>query len=170
VNLHIIGAAAILIISFIGHAWAATSTEIYDRLEATITTPDSVPAGTNFDVYVEGQIISGGSTDIYAYYLYEDAEWYYDTTHRVVFTSGTLVHEDRFNWGYTYSNTYVLNRPPGVYKYTYVFGFRTSMHGWYDVAVETEVESLGEIPAESPLLLFAGLGCFTLLLIKVRPA
>ena len=128
-------------------AHAGTSTETYDRLQATISAPDSVKTNTDFSVYVDGAILGGGSFDVFAYSLYEDADWYYDSNHMVVVTSGTLIDADGFNFGCAYTNTYSLNKPAGTYKYTFIFGFRSSGHGWYDLAVEVHVIAEDDGPA-----------------------
>jgi hypothetical protein len=121
-------------------AFAATVKDSYDQIEAIISAPDAVPPDTDFKVFVKGEIIDGGSFDIFAYSFYEDADWYYDADHLVVVTSGTLIDTKGFNFGAEYINAYTLNKPAGTYKYTFIFGHRTSPHHTYDLAVEVNVE------------------------------
>jgi hypothetical protein len=39
---------------------AATVTDTYDQLEATISAPDALPPDTEFSLYVKGEILGGG--------------------------------------------------------------------------------------------------------------
>jgi hypothetical protein len=67
----------------------------------------------------------------------------------VVVDSGTLIDGDGFNFGSQYQAVYTLNKPAGIYTYTFIFGYRSTGHSWYDLAVEVSVE-VGE--EASPLM------------------
>jgi len=119
-----------------------SATETYDELEVTITAPDTTPAFIDYDVEVYGRIIGGLSSDIFSYAVYENLDWAYDVNHMVDKFPGpdtVMIDEDGFNWGFEYNGVYTLNRAPGVYKYTFIFGDRRTGHGWYDLAVDTFV-------------------------------
>lgn len=118
---------------------AASSTATYRDLVATIAAPDEIEAETDFELSVAGTIVGGSAFGVFAYAVYEDASWTYDANHKVSVTAGTQIEARGFNWGSELSRAYALDRPAGTYTYTFVFGQRSSGHGWYDVAVDLEV-------------------------------
>lgn len=123
-----------------------TNTATYESLQASITVPELVAPDTNFDLSVFGEIIGGNAFSVSAFRVYENASWTYDANHMVSVASGTLIDASGFNWG-NVDKTYVLNKPGGgggacsteTHAYTFVYGFRDSGHGWYDLAVDASV-------------------------------
>ena len=132
-------ALAVLTVMMTGMAYAATNTETYGRVTATITAPDIVVANTDFGVDVAGDMIGGSPFDITAFRVYEDADWSYNANHLVDVISGNLIDGSGFHFGASYINTYIFNKPAGTYKYTFIYGYKSSGHDWYDVAVDVYV-------------------------------
>lgn len=54
-------------------------------------------------------------------------------------SSGTQIDASGFNFGAGYTATYVRSPSSGAHAYTFVFGFRSSGHAGYDVAVDVPV-------------------------------
>ena len=128
--------AAICVLCAASHA--ATVADSYLEVSAVISVPDAAEEDTPFEVTVSGALIA--SFGPCGYLLYENAGWAYDADHRVVFISGMRIDGSGFNWGTSYSGTYELSRPAGVYTYTFVFSERSVGHDWYDLAVEASVD------------------------------
>jgi hypothetical protein len=108
-------------------------------IEATISAPDTARENVDFDVNVGGAISAGSAFDVYAYAVYENAVWSYNQNHMIEISSGNLVEGRGFNLGAAHAGTYTFNKPPGVYTYTYVFGFRKMGHNYFDIAVDVTV-------------------------------
>lgn len=108
-------------------------------IEATISAPDSVQGNMDFEVSVEGSISGGSEFDVYAYSVYENAVWSYNENHMIEISSGNLVDGRGFNFGATNAGIYIFNKSPGIYNYTYVFGFRKMGHNFFDIAVDITV-------------------------------
>lgn len=130
---------ALILIGIAAPVSAATSTDTYLDITATVTAPDTVESNTNFTVAVTGDGVRDYSVSVFAYGFYENAVWTYDGIHKISVTSGTLLDGSAIKFGSTYSNNYVLNKPVGTYKYTFFFGQRSFGHGWYDVAVDAYI-------------------------------
>jgi hypothetical protein len=132
--------AVLAIVSFAGQAPAATSSDSYKAVTSTISAPDTVSPFTDFAVVVGGEIMPGSGFDVFAFSVRQDAEWEYDANHMVVWTTpGTIIEQDAFNFGSSHTGMYTFNLPEGVYKFTYMFGFRSTGDNWYDVAVDVWV-------------------------------
>lgn len=116
------------------------NSESYNTAQAFISASDDPVAGEDFELEIEGTFTGTGSVPVFAYALYEDAEWSYDAKHRVVVSSGTLLDGSTFNWGTGLEKEYTLNRTAGVYKFTFIWGDRRVFHNFYDVAVDLYVE------------------------------
>jgi hypothetical protein len=123
---------------------AETDELFYESLRASITVTECVDPGDDVKIDVEGDIIDGGSFDVFAYSLYENADWTYNENHFAVVASGDVIAEDGFEFGNTYAETFMLDRLPGSYKYTFIFGWRNGGGDWYDAVVEADVHFAGE--------------------------
>jgi hypothetical protein len=134
---------AIGVLLSVSIARAKTVTECYQYTCATVSVPECIAPGNDFEIYVEGSIDDNNSFLISSYGLYENAKWNYTNNHMVDVMSGTVIDEDGFSFGNTYTNTYIINKPDGVYSYTFVFGPRGFGHDYYDVSVDITV-SVGE--------------------------
>jgi len=115
-----------------------TVTETYQIATASISAPSVVFEGEDFKLIVHGELEGGNGSEVTAYQVYENAEWSYTANHSVSVTSGTLIDGSGFNRGEV-NRDYLLNKPAGTYKYTFVLGDRWGAHGWYDVGVDIEV-------------------------------
>ncbi len=116
-----------------------TTSESYLDLIASLSVPSSVSEGEAFEIAVQGEIVGGTTSSVGAYGVYEDAQWAYDAAHRVSIT-GASIDRSGFNWGAQFEQTYVMpGRPPGEYPFTFVYGWRSGGHGYYDVAVDASV-------------------------------
>ncbi len=118
---------------------AATNSEIYLDLVASITVPDTVEPETDFDLIIEGMVEGGSTWGVFAYAVYENAEWTYNSNHMVSVSSGTFIEGSGFSWGSSIAKTILRNKPEGTYTFTFVFGDRSMGHGYYDVAVDITV-------------------------------
>ena len=107
--------------------------------EATISVPNRVQPNVDFSVSVAGSIVDGSGFDVYAYGVYENAVWSYNQNHMVEIATGDMIDSRGFNFGASHTSAFTLNKPPGVYTYTYVFGFRKMGHHYFDVAVDITV-------------------------------
>ncbi|MEJ2692049.1 MAG: hypothetical protein P8166_03070 [Candidatus Thiodiazotropha sp.] len=128
------------------HAVAAQSAESFSSwsngtytAEATISAPNGVQPNKDFALSVTGSIVDGSGFDVYAYGVYENAVWSYNQNHMIEVATGDMIDSRGFNFGATHNSAFTLNRPPGVYTYTYVFGFRKMGHNYFDVAVDITV-------------------------------
>ena len=118
-----------------------TNTGTYKLAQASLNGPKTATPNTNFTITAKGKITSTtGGTEVHSYALYENATWNYaGNSHKVTVSSGTLVAGKGFNWGSTYSGTYTFKKAAGTYKYTLVFGYRSTAHNWYDAVAEITV-------------------------------
>ena len=131
-------------------ASALTVTEEYVDLTASIVVPATVVVGEPFSVQVNGDISGGALFGVYAYGVYQDAEWSYSANHMAVVSGGTPIAVDGFNFGSTFSASYEqIADVAGVHTYTFVFGQRSFGHGFYDIVVEAEVQVGPGEPCES---------------------
>lgn len=108
-------------------------------IEATISAPDAAQENMDFKVNVGGSISAGSNFDVYAYGVYENAVWSYNENHMVEIKSGNFVDGGGVNFGATHVGNYTFNKLPGIYTYTYVFGFRNMGHSYFDIAVDITV-------------------------------
>jgi hypothetical protein len=125
--------AFLLVLLVAGNVEAATVSETYQEVTASLTGPDGVVAeGTAFD------ITSLAERDSYGYFrwwLYEDTTWSYTSSHGVVRTGGTLIDSD---WWVTRSfdeQTFTITKPAGTYTYTLIVS-NSFAHSSRGVAVD----------------------------------
>jgi hypothetical protein len=144
---HIIFLVLFIMLMSTPQAYAATFTECYQELCASMTVPDSVAPNTDFEISIEGRLV--GETlyfDEFPFMFLENAQWYYNDFH-IVSTNGVSAgpSENFLNHSQGHmEQSYVLNKPPGSYTYTFVFGLRngwSTVGRWYDVAVEVEINT-----------------------------
>ena len=126
------------VVLWAGQGFAATATECYQQVCAVLTVPDQATPGEPFEVTVEGYIEGATAWDTSAYKFLQNATWSYTDTHMVV-AEGEVLDVKGLNWGGSFTKTFQLNREPGVYSYTFLFGSRSHQHGYYDVAVDAQV-------------------------------
>jgi hypothetical protein len=127
-----------------------TSTAEYLDLAASVAVPSSVTTGEPFDIVVSGEIVGGGSFDVYSYGVYQDALWTYSTSHITQVSSGEVIDIDGFNFGNSYGATYeVVISQPGTHTFLFVLGQRSGGHGWYDLAIEATVMVTPGEPCDS---------------------
>ena len=135
------------------NVYAKSATSCYDgnssynmtTVCATIEVPDCVEPDKDFEVYVEGSSEGRkGEWSVSDYSFYEDAEYDFIAYHSANVTSGTLIDQHNENesglfWGDTYSNTYIMNKPAGTHKLTFIFGDRDGMN-YYDAAADIYID------------------------------
>ncbi|MDG5470068.1 hypothetical protein P9J64_17265 [Deltaproteobacteria bacterium IMCC39524] len=140
INMHLVRFAALMmLVLFSTQAHSATFSDCYLKTCVFVTVPDNAEPGVDFDVKVEGYIEDASSFDVSAYMLVEDAEWDYAEETHMVSASGLVKDAVGFYWGGSITNTYTFNYPDGNHRLTFVFGPRSSSHGYYDVAVDAEI-------------------------------
>ena len=120
-------------------AQAEVYTSSYEALTATIEVDEGAEPGTDFDVLLSGSTDGGSGFSVSAFSVYRDADWSYTAGHMVSIASGEFLFGDGFMWGGEFNLAFTDNLPEGTYDYTFVFGYRSGGHGWYDVAVDATV-------------------------------
>ncbi|WP_207063441.1 hypothetical protein [Motiliproteus sp. SC1-56] len=117
---------------------AETIKECYNNVCASLETDSCVAETDPLTLKVEGALEGSGSFNITAYQVLRDATWRYNANHQVVVDEGEVVDAKGFLFADSFAKHYEEKEKRGS-KYTFVFGSRNFGHGFYDVAVETEV-------------------------------
>jgi hypothetical protein len=116
------------------------TSETYQNARAGIEAPDTIFSDEDFEIGVNGELVGDSAWGLYRYALYENAQWYYDSNHRAIITSyDKIIEISGYNWGFTFSKTYIQNKTAGDYSYTFIFNDMRQIHNYYSVVVDLEI-------------------------------